>query len=245
METVDCVVIGAGVVGLAVARALALAGREVLVLEAAEGIGTETSSRNCEVIHAGIYYPKGSLRRAPASTAAAALRLLRRARRAAPRLRQADRRDAARRDRELLQSIKGRPRPTASTTCACSSGTRRPGMEPELRCVAALLSPSTGIIDSHAPDAGLSGRRRGARRRCSRCTAPVIGGRVATERHRARGRRRRADDALAAACWSTAPASTRRARARRIAGFRRGKSRPTYYAKGNYFPSPAAPPSRA
>ena len=60
-ETVDCVVIGAGVVGLAVARALALAGREVIVLESAEGIGTETSSRNSEVIHAGIYYPNGSL----------------------------------------------------------------------------------------------------------------------------------------------------------------------------------------
>src|SRR3954471_10704642 len=61
-ETVDCVVIGAGVVGLAVARALALAGREVIVIEAAEGIGTETSSRNSEVIHAGIYYPAGSLK---------------------------------------------------------------------------------------------------------------------------------------------------------------------------------------
>src|ERR1700749_1055260 len=61
MESVDCVVVGAGVVGIAVARALALAGREVLVLEAAEGIGTETSSRNSEVIHAGIYYPAGSL----------------------------------------------------------------------------------------------------------------------------------------------------------------------------------------
>ena len=61
-ESLDCVVVGAGVVGLAVARALALAGREVVVLEAAEGIGTETSSRNSEVIHAGIYYPKGSLK---------------------------------------------------------------------------------------------------------------------------------------------------------------------------------------
>ena len=57
----DCVVVGAGVVGLAVARALALAGREVIILDAAEGIGTETSSRNSEVIHAGIYYPAGSL----------------------------------------------------------------------------------------------------------------------------------------------------------------------------------------
>src|SRR5664279_660875 len=61
MEQVDCVVAGAGVVGIAVARALALAGREVLVLDAAEGIGTATSSRNSEVIHAGIYYPRDSL----------------------------------------------------------------------------------------------------------------------------------------------------------------------------------------
>ncbi len=72
-ETADCVVIGAGVVGLAIARALALAGREVIVVEAAEGIGTETSSRNSEVIHAGIYYPKGSLM---AQTCVAGRRLL-------------------------------------------------------------------------------------------------------------------------------------------------------------------------
>jgi glycine/D-amino acid oxidase-like deaminating enzyme len=62
MDQVDCVVIGAGVVGLAVARALALSWREVLVLEGANAIGTQTSSRNSEVIHAGIYYPKGSLK---------------------------------------------------------------------------------------------------------------------------------------------------------------------------------------
>ena len=62
MDSVECVVVGAGVIGLAVARALALAGREVLVLEATELIGSGTSSRNSEVIHAGIYYPKGSLK---------------------------------------------------------------------------------------------------------------------------------------------------------------------------------------
>ena len=61
MESVDTIIIGAGVIGLAVARALALAGREVLILEKEAQFGTETSSRNSEVIHAGIYYPKDSL----------------------------------------------------------------------------------------------------------------------------------------------------------------------------------------
>jgi L-2-hydroxyglutarate oxidase LhgO len=58
----DCVVVGAGVVGLAVAKALARSGREVILIEAGEGIGTGISSRNSEVIHAGIYYPAGSLK---------------------------------------------------------------------------------------------------------------------------------------------------------------------------------------
>ena len=62
MESIDCAVIGAGVIGLAVARALAQAGREVLVLEAEDSIGNHTSSRNSEVIHAGIYYEPGSLK---------------------------------------------------------------------------------------------------------------------------------------------------------------------------------------
>ena len=59
-EHVETVVVGAGVVGLAVARALAMAGQDVIVLDSAEAVGTETSSRNSEVIHAGIYYPAGS-----------------------------------------------------------------------------------------------------------------------------------------------------------------------------------------
>ncbi|MGC1819316.1 MAG: FAD-dependent oxidoreductase, partial [Casimicrobiaceae bacterium] len=62
MDRVDSVVIGAGVVGLAVARELARAGREVVVVEAADAIGTVTSARNSEVLHAGIYYPPGSLK---------------------------------------------------------------------------------------------------------------------------------------------------------------------------------------
>src|SRR5262245_53031195 len=62
IDHIDCVVIGAGVVGLAVARELAGAGKEVIILEAADTIGTHTSSRNSEVIHAGLYYPPGSLK---------------------------------------------------------------------------------------------------------------------------------------------------------------------------------------
>jgi L-2-hydroxyglutarate oxidase LhgO len=61
LEQVECIVAEAGVIGLAIARALALAGREVIVLEAADRIGSGTSSRNREVIHAGIYCPMGSL----------------------------------------------------------------------------------------------------------------------------------------------------------------------------------------
>ena len=61
MERVDAVVAGAGVIGISVARALAIAGREVIVLDSADGIGTGASSRNSEVVHAGIYYPQGSL----------------------------------------------------------------------------------------------------------------------------------------------------------------------------------------
>ena len=62
MDSTDCIVVGAGVVGLAVARTLAAAGREVIVLEAEARIGEHTSSRNSEVIHAGLHYKKGSLR---------------------------------------------------------------------------------------------------------------------------------------------------------------------------------------
>ena len=62
METVESVVVGAGVIGLAIARSLSVAGQEVVVLEAEGEIGTGKSSRNSEVIHAGIYYPTGSLK---------------------------------------------------------------------------------------------------------------------------------------------------------------------------------------
>jgi len=84
-EKVDCAVIGAGVVGLSIARELALAGREVIILEAESAFGTHTSARNSEVIHAGIYYPTGSPQARVQGAAVrrrqkSPLRLLRRAR---------------------------------------------------------------------------------------------------------------------------------------------------------------------
>src|SRR6201986_5387436 len=148
METVDCVVVGAGVVGLAVARALALAGREVIVLEAAEGIGTETSSRNSEVIHAGIYYPKGSLM---ARTCVAGRRMLyaycaehgvphRNCGKliVAPKAQEAER----------LQSIKGRAEAHGVEGMRFLTAAGAITLEPNLQCTAALLSPATGIVDS-------------------------------------------------------------------------------------------------
>lgn len=152
-EQVDCVVIGAGVVGLAVARSLALAGREVLVLEAAEGIGTGVSSRNSEVIHAGIYYQPGSLK--------ARLCVLGKKRLYAYCL---ERGIAHSRCGKLLvatdasqvsqlQGIVGKARlngVTGPDDLVLLSTSEAQAMEPELACVAALYSPSTGIVDSHA-----------------------------------------------------------------------------------------------
>jgi L-2-hydroxyglutarate oxidase LhgO len=156
-ETVDCVVIGAGVVGLAVARALALAGREVIVVEAAEGIGTETSSRNSEVIHAGIYYPKGSLM---AETCVSGRRMLYAycAEHGVPH-RNCGKLIVATnaQEAELLQSIKGRAEANGVEGMRFLTAAEAMTMEPNLQCTAALLSPATGIVDSHSYMLALQG----------------------------------------------------------------------------------------
>ena len=150
MERVDCVVIGAGVVGLAVARALALAGREVIVLDAADTVGTETSSRNSEVIHAGIYYPPGSLK---ARLCVAGKRGLYTycAEHAIPH-RNCGKLIVATAPDQIasLDKLRAQARANDVDDLRALSAEEARGMEPELRCVAALLSPSTGIIDSHA-----------------------------------------------------------------------------------------------
>jgi L-2-hydroxyglutarate oxidase LhgO len=150
MDKVDCVVIGAGVIGLAAARRLAQAGREVVVLEAAEGIGTITSSRNSEVIHAGIYYPAGSLM--ARMCVSGRQMLYEYCREHGVPHRNCGKLIVATtaKETEKLQSIRTHAEANGVLDMQTLSGGDAHALEPALNCDAALLSPSTGIIDSHA-----------------------------------------------------------------------------------------------
>jgi L-2-hydroxyglutarate oxidase LhgO len=232
-ETVDCVVIGAGVVGLAIARALALAGREVIVVEAAEGIGTETSSRNSEVIHAGIYYPKGSLM---ARTCVAGRRLLYAycAEHGVPH-RNCGKLIVATNEAESakLAEIKGRAEANGVEGMRLLSAAEAMAMEPNLHCTAALLSPSTGIIDSHSYMLALQGDAEA----CGAMYAfhsPVQAARVANagidlEVGGAEPMKLRCRLAINSAGLH-APTL-----AKKIVGLPSDCVPPAYYAKGNYF----------
>src|SRR4051794_22001412 len=150
MHKVDCVVIGAGVIGLAVARQLARSGREVIVLEAAEGIGTVTSSRNSEVIHAGIYYKAGSLMARMCVRGKHALYAYCRDH-GIPH-RNCGKLIVATTSAETtrLQSIKAHAEANGVDDLETLGGADARALEPALHCDAALRSPSTGIVDSHA-----------------------------------------------------------------------------------------------
>ncbi len=148
MDRVECVVAGAGVVGLAVARALALAGREVLILEAEDRIGTGISSRNSEVVHAGIYYGKDSLKALLCVAGNRALHEFCESRGV-----------AYRRCGKLIVATEADQLPALQQVQAQASANgvelewldtkAATRMEPRLRCAAALHSPTTGIVDSH------------------------------------------------------------------------------------------------
>src|SRR4249919_3950262 len=233
MDKVDCVVIGAGVIGLAIARRLAQAGREVIVLEAAEGIGTETSSRNSEVIHAGIYYPKGSLM---AETCVEGRRLLYGycAEHGVPH-RNCGKLIVATnaQESELLASIKGRAEANGVEGMRSLSAAEAMAMEPNLHCTAALLSPATGIVDSHSYMLALQGdaEDRGA---MFAFHSPVSQGRVV-------------DGGIEIEVGGTEPMNLRcrllvnsaglhaPTLAKKITGMPSDRVPLAYYAKGNYF----------
>jgi L-2-hydroxyglutarate oxidase LhgO len=156
-EAVDCVVVGAGVVGLAVARALALQGREVMVLEAADAIGTGTSARNSEVIHAGLYYPAGSLK-ARLCVQGREMLYAYCAERGVPHRRCGKLIVATAAEQiPALEGIAARALANGVTDLQWLDAAAAQALEPALQCVAALHSPSTGIIDSHALMLALQG----------------------------------------------------------------------------------------
>jgi L-2-hydroxyglutarate oxidase LhgO len=157
MERVDTVVIGAGVVGLATARALALRGCDVLVLERNDAIGMETSARNSEVIHAGIYYPTGTLKAALCVQGKEQLYAYCaehgvRTRRCGKLIVAAD---VAQLD--ALRSIRRQGRANGAGELAWLDAADAAALEPHVQCVAAVYSETTGIIDSHAYMLALQG----------------------------------------------------------------------------------------
>lgn len=146
----DVLVVGAGVVGLAVARALALRGHGVVVAERTEGIGSGVSSRNSEVVHGGMYYPAGSLR---ARHCVEGRRLLYAfceshgvPHRRTGKLIVA----ASEAERPAIEAIFSRGVANGVEELTLLSGAEARALEPNLACVAAVLSPQTGIVDSHA-----------------------------------------------------------------------------------------------
>jgi L-2-hydroxyglutarate oxidase LhgO len=177
MERVECVVVGAGVVGLAVARGLARAGHEVVVLEAAAAIGTGISSRNSEVIHAGMYYPSDSLR---ARLCGAGRRALYEycAGHGIPHRRLGKLIVATGPAQEAgLAAIARQGRINGVTDLVWLDAAGARALEPEVRCVAALHSPDTGIIDGHAFMLALQGdaESHGA---VLAFNSPAVGGQV-------------------------------------------------------------------
>jgi L-2-hydroxyglutarate oxidase LhgO len=149
MESLETVVVGAGVVGLAVARALASSGREVVILEAENMIGTGTSSRNSEVIHAGIYYEPGSLKARLCVEGRQKLYPYCEQRgvphRKCGKLIVA----TAAADEQGLERIARRAEAAGVDELRGLAGHEARALEPALQCTSALLSPETGIIDSH------------------------------------------------------------------------------------------------
>lgn len=231
MDQIDCVVIGAGVVGLAVARALALQGREVMVLEAADAIGTGTSSRNSEVIHAGIYYAQGSLK-ARLCVEGKDLLYAYCAERGIGHSR-CGKLIVASAEAQMAQlhAIIDKAAANGVRDLVLLTHEEARSLEPQLACVAAVHSPSTGIVDSHGLMLALQGDLENAgglvvlnspldRAVCAQDAITLI-----------------AEDGTELQAKTVVNAAGLHAQslARRFAGLAGHHVPPSHYAKGNYF----------
>lgn len=240
MQDIECVVVGAGVVGLAIAAALSRSGRDVAILEAEAAIGTGTSARNSEVIHAGLYYPPGLLKTRLCMEGRAALYDF--CRRFRVPHRRIGKLLVATGEAEIarLAAIKAQGEANGTTDLAWIDPDEAKALEPALSCVAAVLSPSTGIIDSHALMMALWGEAEdhGA---VTALRTPVLSGRAENGRIVLMTG---GDEpmALAAQVVVNAAGFGAQALARSIAGMPDESIPPLHLAKGNYFTLAARPP---
>ncbi len=239
METADCVVIGAGLVGLATARAMARKGREVLLLESEDAFGTATSSRNSEVIHAGIFYVHGSLKERLCIEGRDKLYAFC---------------DAygvnCKRTTKVVYATDESELPALKKlqTHAANSGVHMVwltqadarAIEPNLHCVAALHSPLTGIVDSHAYMLALLGdaESHGA---AIAYNSPITGGRgdadgVVLEVGGDANMTLKARTVINCAGLGAQTIG------RSIAGIKAGSVPPQHFAKGSYFYLSGKPP---
>ena len=233
MERVDVIVIGAGVVGLAIARQLSLDGRDVLLLEQAESFGTGVSSRNSEVVHGGLYYGRHSLKARFCVTGRRMLRAYCVQR--AVEVEQCGKiivADQAVQVPQLLALKEQGERNGVNDLRLLSESDVR-ALEPEISCAAGLLSPSSGIVDSHQFMLALLGDAM-----AKGCTAvfhtPVTSGRAANGRVVivAGG-----DTAVGIEAWLVVNSAGlgARALASTISGLNLSSIPPLHLAKGNYF----------
>jgi L-2-hydroxyglutarate oxidase LhgO len=229
---VDVVVVGAGVVGLAIARALAMSGLEVIVLEAEGAIGMGTSSRNSEVIHAGIYYPKDSLK-ARLCVAGKGMLYEYCADRHIPHRRLGKLIVAATEEQlPTLEGIRGKAASNGVDDLELLSAEEALALEPALSCAGALLSPSTGIIDSHAL---MFGYQTDAEAHGAVCAFHSPVGDIRASAGGFEVRIGGQDYALTCRYLVNAAGLAAQEVASRIIGIPRGSIPPLYLAKGNYY----------
>jgi L-2-hydroxyglutarate oxidase LhgO len=233
MEQIDCVVIGAGIVGLACARALALSGREVVVLEGEAAIGTHTSSRNSEVIHAGIYYPQGSLKARLCVEGRQMLYVFCAEhgvehRRCGKLIVATDADQRAALDRLRAQA---EANGVGDLVRLAPEAVRE--LEPAIHCVDALLSPSTGIIDSHGFMLALLGDAE-AHGAMLAFSSPLVRGRAGGDKIELEIGGVAPIGIAARTVINSAGLYAQRTAAA-LAGFPPQHVPPTHYAKGNYY----------